>query len=65
MLWRFWPAESRELSPKTLKSCTPRRRPVLSRGAPKALGAALVLIGLTAFAAISLAQKKPKEPGAS
>ena len=60
----LWPSP-RELSPKALAACTPRRRPVLSRGAPKACGAALVLMGLTAFAAISLAQKRPSELGAS
>ncbi|CAJ1337315.1 unnamed protein product, partial [Effrenium voratum] len=40
-------SESRSSSPRevpSVKSCTPRRRPVLSRGAPKACAAGLVLM---------------------
>ncbi|CAK8997124.1 unnamed protein product [Durusdinium trenchii] len=65
-LWKIWRSSSTREVPsptrQTIKSCTPRRRPVLSRGAPKACAAALLLMGLTAFAAISLAQKaQPSE----
>ncbi|CAJ1394896.1 unnamed protein product [Effrenium voratum] len=56
-LWQFWRSSSPREVP-SVKSCTPRRRPVLSRGAPKACAAGLVLMGITVFTAISLAQKQ-------
>lgn len=66
---KFWRSSGRELpSPRRVadqvKACTPRRRPVLSRGAPKACAAALVLMGITSFAAISLAQKSQSSQSA-
>ena len=67
-LWRSssgreLPSPSRRVADQ-VKACTPRRRPVLSRGAPKACAAALVLMGITSFAAISFAQKSQSSQSA-